>query len=472
MGIELLKTVHKPWGKEEWIELNDVYCYKRIYINKGYKTSLQYHNFKKETNYIIDGQAEVWLENDEGIIEKKVIGPGDFFNVIPPKKHRVIALTDLIMQEVSTPEVDDVIRINDEFNRQDGKIDGEHKTPAVLILCAGLGSRLKNLTENINKTLLPINNKAIISHIIDKFPITYEFVIALGYKGDSIKEYCEITHPNHNFTFVEIDNYNGEGSGPGYSTLMCANHLQRPFYFTTGDCLIDSPLPHIDGNWLGVHRTSYPEKYSTIQSDDNDNLISLINKNENGHDLAFIGLGGIFDYEIFWKELETNLKQGEFVCAFETPSNYPTLKVKKLKWLDTGNLDDLEKTREYFNDKPLSLKKDVSEITYKDNGIFLKFTPDKNILKRRVIRAKHLGDNIPNNFGYTDNFIYYDWVEGNTPYELDDFIVFNNFLRVLEKKTNTTVNGNVDDIRKFYISKTKDRFKKFVQKYGTDYSAL
>ena len=51
----------------------------------------------------------MWLENDEGIIEKKVIGPGDFFNVIPPKKHRVIALTDLIMQEVSTPEVDDVI---------------------------------------------------------------------------------------------------------------------------------------------------------------------------------------------------------------------------------------------------------------------------------------------------------------------------------------------------------------------------
>ena len=48
-----MKTIFKPWGKEEWLELNEVYCYKRIYINAGYKTSYQYHNFKRETNYII-----------------------------------------------------------------------------------------------------------------------------------------------------------------------------------------------------------------------------------------------------------------------------------------------------------------------------------------------------------------------------------------------------------------------------------
>ena len=87
------KVVHKPWGKEEWLELNDAYCYKRIYINAGYKTSYQYHKFKKETNYIIEGTAEVWLENDEGIVEKKIMNAGEFFNVTPPKKHRVIAIT-------------------------------------------------------------------------------------------------------------------------------------------------------------------------------------------------------------------------------------------------------------------------------------------------------------------------------------------------------------------------------------------
>lgn len=120
------KTVTKPWGKEIWLELNDKYCYKRIYIKGGAKTSFQYHHKKIETNYIIKGEAEVWLENDEGVIEKKIMKKDDFFNVFPPKKHRVIAITDIILQEVSTPEVDDVIRIKDDAGRPNGKIESEH----------------------------------------------------------------------------------------------------------------------------------------------------------------------------------------------------------------------------------------------------------------------------------------------------------------------------------------------------------
>ena len=121
-----MKVVSKPWGKEIWLELNDKYCYKRIYINAGTQTSYQYHDKKLETNYIIDGEAEVWLENDEGVVEKAIMKKDDFFTVVPPKKHRVIAITDIILQEVSTPEVDDVIRIEDDSERGDGRIDSEH----------------------------------------------------------------------------------------------------------------------------------------------------------------------------------------------------------------------------------------------------------------------------------------------------------------------------------------------------------
>jgi len=120
------KTVAKPWGKEIWLELNDKYCYKRIFINSGTRTSFQYHNKKLETNYIIEGEAEVWLENNKGIIEKRIMKKDDSFTVIPTKKHRVIAITNIILQEVSTPEVDDVIRIEDDANRKDGRIESEH----------------------------------------------------------------------------------------------------------------------------------------------------------------------------------------------------------------------------------------------------------------------------------------------------------------------------------------------------------
>lgn len=467
-----MKTVTKPWGKEEWLELNDKYCYKRIYINAGYKTSYQYHNFKYETNYIISGEAEVWLENDEGIVEKKLMTAGDFFNVPPPKKHRVIALTDIILQEVSTPEVDDVIRIDDEFHRVDGKVDGEHKTPAVLILTSGLGTRLESLTKETNKALLPINNRAIISHIIEKFPKDYEFVIALGYKGDIVREYCQLVFPTHKFKFVVVDNYDGIDSGPGYSTLQCKEHLQRPFYIQTCDCLIDSPLPHLDGNWLGVHETSFPEKYSTIEVQ-RDNIVKFVNKSADGYNLAFIGLAGIWDYGVFWNELSTNITNGELVSAFNNPSKYPTFRVKKLKWIDTGSVDDLNNARLYFKDAPLSLQKDNNEITYKEGNRFIKFTPNTKVLENRVKRAEILNGLIPNGFGNTNNFLYYDWVDGQTLYELDSIQVFRKFLTVLEHNIiNTAVPSDTlhsfySD--KFYREKTTDRLNLFIEKYDSKY---
>lgn len=464
------KVVHKPWGKEEWLELNDSYCYKRIYINAGYKTSFQYHNYKKETNYIISGKAEVWLENDKGIIEKKLMKAGDFFNVKPPKKHRVIAITDIILQEVSTPEVDDVIRINDEFNRSDGKINAEHKTPAVLILAAGLGSRLGKLTDDINKAQIPINNKAIISRIIEKFPKSYDFFIALGYKGEELKQYCSLAFPHLNINYLNIENYNDNQSGPGTSAIKFKDKLQRPFYITVADCIIDSDIPHIDGNWLGVQPTSYPEKYSTLNIDSNNNIISFSEKSKHGFDYAFIGIASIWDYSIFWKELEKNMIKGELVNAFNNFSIYPSFKAKKLKWLDTGNLDDLNTTKIYFKDKPLSLSKVTGEITYKEDR-FLKFNPNSEVIDNLAKRAKKLKALIPNNFMQTKSFIAYEWEPGKTIYNYNSLKIYKKFLRFFE---NIIENSKIKSITKkavdeFYITKTQIRKQSFIEKYGERY---
>ena len=96
-------------------------------MKAGHRTSFQYHENKLETNYIIDGQAEIWLEDDNGVVQKTIMKADDFFTVRPPKKHRVIAKTDIILQEVSTPEVDDVFRIDDDAGRKGGRIDSEHQ---------------------------------------------------------------------------------------------------------------------------------------------------------------------------------------------------------------------------------------------------------------------------------------------------------------------------------------------------------
>ena len=465
-----MKIINKPWGKEEWLELNEKYCYKRIYINKGYKTSYQYHNFKRETNYLIQGTAEVWLENDEGVVEKKIMKAGEFFNVTPPKKHRVIALTDIILQEVSTPEVDDVIRIEDDTNRKDGKIEGEHKQPAVLLLAAGKGERLGNLTANINKALLPINNRAIISSIINKFPISHEIIVALGYKGNVIKEYCKLADPNRKFIFVNIDDINSNNSGPGYSALKCKEYLNRPFYLAVADCIIDSELPPQDGNWLGVYPTSYPEKYSTVKSDIKGNILDFTNKSSKGFKDAFIGLASILEYDVFWDELENNMQSGEIVSAFSNPSKYSNFSIKRLKWLDTGTLDDLNRTKDYFNDNPLSLHKETNEITYKEHK-FIKFHPDQNNIQNKSKRAKILKNLIPSEFTNTNNFISYNWEDGKTLYNYNDINLYEKFLSTLNSnilKSKTWV-GDEELYKSFYITKTKNRRDKFINRFGKKY---
>ena len=466
----MTKIINKPWGKEEWLELNEKYCYKRIYINKGYKTSYQYHNYKRETNYLIEGTAEIWLENDDGVVEKKIMKAGEFFNVTPPKKHRVIALTDIILQEVSTPEVNDVIRIEDDTNRKDGFIEGEHKQPAVLLLAAGKGERLGDLTTNINKALLPINNKAIISSIINKFPDNYEIVVALGYKGDIVKEYCELAHPNRKFIFVNVDDINSTNSGPGYSALKCKEYLNRPFYLAVADCIIDSELPPQDGNWLGVYPTSYPEKYSTVKSDTKGNILDFANKNHKGFNDAFIGLASILEYDIFWSELENNMQNGEIVSAFSNPSKYSNFSIKRSEWLDTGTLDDLNRTKNYFNDNPLSLHKETSEITYKEDK-FIKFHPNLDNILNKSKRAEILNGLIPSDFASTNNFISYNWEEGLTLYTYNDIDLYRKFLSVLDSnitKSKTWV-GNKELYKSFYITKTENRKNKFIDRFGKKY---
>ena len=118
--------VEKPWGHELWLELNEFYAYKRIHMKKGNQCSLQSHDYKIEANYVIEGEAEVLLENDKGVLESRIFKAGSGWTVPLNRKHRVIAKTDYTALEVSTPHLKDVVRFEDDTNRESGKIDSEH----------------------------------------------------------------------------------------------------------------------------------------------------------------------------------------------------------------------------------------------------------------------------------------------------------------------------------------------------------
>ena len=119
--------VEKPWGYELWLELNEFYAFKLIHMEKGNRCSLQSHEYKIEANYVIEGEAEVLLENEEGVLESKIYKAGTGWTVPLNKKHRVIARESYTALEVSTPHLNDVVRYQDDTNRESGKIEDEHK---------------------------------------------------------------------------------------------------------------------------------------------------------------------------------------------------------------------------------------------------------------------------------------------------------------------------------------------------------
>jgi len=144
-----IKTVNKPWGNELWIADGErtPYALKRILFKAGNRTSLQVHEYKFETNYVLSGSGKLYKSKEildiadflvNGMSEQDVknyessfdiidLEPGVVFDVAPGFVHRVVAVSDLEFIEASTPHLDDVIRLQDDQGRTHGKIDKEHE---------------------------------------------------------------------------------------------------------------------------------------------------------------------------------------------------------------------------------------------------------------------------------------------------------------------------------------------------------
>ena len=111
------RKVEKPWGHELiWAETDD-YCGKVLFVRAGHALSLQYHEVKDESWLVHDGRAELQLGDAGGERTVQEIGPGDCFRFRPGTVHRVRAIEDTTILEVSTPELDDVVRLSDEYGR-------------------------------------------------------------------------------------------------------------------------------------------------------------------------------------------------------------------------------------------------------------------------------------------------------------------------------------------------------------------
>jgi mannose-6-phosphate isomerase-like protein (cupin superfamily) len=115
---EVGRRVDKPWGHELIWAHTDRYVGKILVIEAGRRLSLQRHRVKDESIYVATGHLRLSLEDDEGTVVVEEIGPGEYRRVPTGRIHRYEAIERCELIEVSTPELDDVIRLEDDFGRE------------------------------------------------------------------------------------------------------------------------------------------------------------------------------------------------------------------------------------------------------------------------------------------------------------------------------------------------------------------
>lgn len=117
MAKQPIQRVEKPWGYELiWARTKD-YVGKVLHINRGHRLSLQYHRVKEETLFVARGRMTLVYENDQGSLEEVTLSEGEAHHISVGRRHRMIAVEDTDVFEVSTSHLDDVVRIEDGYGR-------------------------------------------------------------------------------------------------------------------------------------------------------------------------------------------------------------------------------------------------------------------------------------------------------------------------------------------------------------------
>ena len=110
--------VDKPWGYELRWAINDRYLGKLIHVNAGEMLSLQYHVQKDESIFVQNGALDLVLEDEDGELVTHRLVAGMSARVLPGRRHRFVAVEDVDLFEVSSPEIDDVVRLEDRYGRE------------------------------------------------------------------------------------------------------------------------------------------------------------------------------------------------------------------------------------------------------------------------------------------------------------------------------------------------------------------
>lgn len=122
MAATLPRRIEKPWGHEIWFAHTDRYAGKLLYVKAGHRLSVQFHEAKDETSYLLSGRLLLMTGSDPAQLEVEEIASGAVWRNEPGALHTIEAVEDSVVIEASTPELDDVVRLDDLYGRAAGDL--------------------------------------------------------------------------------------------------------------------------------------------------------------------------------------------------------------------------------------------------------------------------------------------------------------------------------------------------------------
>jgi hypothetical protein len=333
-----------------------------------------------------------------------------------------------------------------------------------------------SFAAQFNKALLPLDDRAILTHIIEKFPAGTEFVIGLGHLREQIPQYLRIAHPDLNVTFVQVDKFEGPGSGPGYSLLCCREHLHRPFYFVACDTLWENALPRPGAaNWLGVAPVPIADtiRYCSLRVDSG--MVTDVRDKEHVPDQAyqaFVGLCYIYDHAAFWQALEgSDLVDEEHQVSNGLGAliHQSDVRAHSIVWTDVGDVERYRRAVLQYSDYDFS-KSD--ELFFSVESKVIKYFADDRITDLRVAKAALNTEVFPSITDHQGGFYAYTFQPGETLYTRNNPDLFRALLNWLEGElwNHVAVDPSVTAraCRSFYHDKTLARLDDFARKYPLD----
>lgn len=357
----------------------------------------------------------------------------------------------------------------------------------VLITTSGVGQRLGDLTAYINKSLVRLAKKPVLSHIIENYPKDVEIVITVRHLGQQVKDFVELAYPDRKIVFSEepAEPPKGKDFSLAYSMLYARKHLNCPFIFHAGDTVVMEPVPSpLEGNFCGGFKGGSTVNYRSFTELD-DKVFGFNDKGASDYDYLHIGLVGIKDYEKFWQAMEELYNQDPLNPSLgDVPVLDRLVKthacgfaVREFKtWLDIGNIEALNSARQKLGDELINLDK-PDEAIYMFENFVVKFMANAQVVENKIKRAKILEGLVPEIEGFKNNFYRYKYLIGRlysrvvTPKDFDGFL---RWLKAsLWKKSEEASRENFEKIcLDFYQNKTLKRVKQFYELTGIQDEAL